>query len=296
MNKLTTLSVVSTAETALNKLKKGGICVFSCKKRGAEFIFSVKDEDIKKTFAIFAKPCYNIRTVKKSGLRKLLNLAALRAGLIVGAALFVALAALSDFYILKIEVGGSGAYLSEEVRRIVLSEGAGEFKRFSAVNVSGATGKILALPQVTFCNIEHRGSILYIDVQVDGEHDFHSAAGDLISDCDGEVKSVVAVCGTAAVQAGDIVTRGTTLIFAKTIAGEEYIPVSAVGYCEILCRATAEYEADAESEENLALAYASLLTCPDPILERGYKVVPSEKGVTYIIDFTYLHRLSINLT
>lgn len=296
MNRLTTLSVISTAENALNKLKKAEICAFFCKKRGAEFIFSVKDEDIKKTFAIFAKPCYNIRTVKNSSVRKAINLAVLRVGLIVGAMLFVALAALSNHYILKIEVGGTGDYLASEVRRIVLSEGAGEFKRFSAVNISGATGKILAIPQVTFCNIERRGSILYIDVQVDGEHDYSQSAGDLLSDCDGYVKSVVVICGTAAVQTGDAVTRGTPLILSKSLAGEKYIPVSAVGYCEILCRSSAEFEADCESEENLALALASVLTCPDPIVERECTVAPTDSGVTYLIDFTYLHRLSINLT
>lgn len=296
MNDLTSFSVISTAENALNKLKKGEICVYSCKKRGAEFIFSVKDKDIKKVFAIFAKPCYNIRTVKNSFVRRLINAAVLRVGLIVGAAVFVACAALSDFYILKIEVGGTGAYLAPEVRRIVLSEGAGEFKRFSAVNYSGATGKILALPQVTFCNIARRGSVLVVEVQVDGEHDFTSSAGDLISDCEGTVKSVVAVCGTAAVRSGDTVARGTPLILARAEAGEEIIPVRAVGYCEIVCSARTEYPADCESEENLSAALASALIGGETVLERSVTVVPADGGVQYLIDFTYLHRLSINLT
>ncbi len=296
MNKLTSVSVVSAAESALYKLKKGGICVYSCKKRGAEFIFSIKDKDIKKVFAIFAKPCYNIRIVRYGTLRRLADLALLRVGLIVGATIFVALAALSDAFILKIEVAGSGSYLSEEVRRIVLDEGAGEFKRFSAFDGAAATGRILSLPNVTFCNVERRGSVLVVDVQVDGEHDFSASSGDLLSDREGVVKSIVAICGTAAVKAGDSVRRGTPLIIARTEAGEKSISVPAVGYCEIESSHTSEYVADCESEENLAAALASTAIDGERVIGRSWRVEPCDGGVRYIIECKVVHRLSINLT
>ena len=50
------IKINSTAEGALRKLKKAGIGVYNCQKSGVAFLFSVKDKDIKKVFAIFEKP------------------------------------------------------------------------------------------------------------------------------------------------------------------------------------------------------------------------------------------------
>ncbi len=295
MNRYTQISIISTAETALKKLNAQKIAVHGCKKSGAEFIFAVKDKDIKKVFAIFAKPCYNIRTVKKSAAARFRETLKLRAGLAAGAVLFAVIAALSNSFILKIEVSGSGKYLESEVRRIVYDEGAGELKRFSSLNKAVATGKILSLPQVTFCNISQKGSVLVVDVQVDGEYDKTQGFKELVSDCNGKVKNIVAVCGTCAVQAGDSVKKGDTLIYAHYLRNEEKVSCLAAGYAEIECAAVREYFADCESEQNLKEAYASLLVDEENILSRTHKVKPVDGGVNYIIEFTYLHKISINL-
>jgi len=292
---LTVISIVSTAENALNRLKKAEVAVFNCKKEGAEFIFSIKSKDIKKVFAIFNNPCYNIK-VKKHGLfRRILSFAALRVGLLVGAIAFVALAAVSNSFVLKIEVSGSGSYLEPEIRRIVLDEGAAEFKSFSAFNGATATGRILALPHVTYCNILKKGSVLIVDVQVDEEHYASQEKGSLLSDCDGVVKNIVAVCGTPAVYVGDAVKRGDALIYAHTVIGEEQQSCLAVGYVEIELYRTVEYFADEDNEQNLKEAYASCLIENEQITERKHTVKPTEGGVIYVIEFTCLHKLSINL-
>lgn len=296
MTDLTRISIVSTTETALKKLKKAEIAVYDVKKEGAHLIFSVKDKDSRKVFAIFDKPCYNVRVVKKSFISRFLSLAALRAGLIVGAALFIAAAAISDTYVLKIEVSGNGSYLEPEVKQIIYDEGAGEFKRFSALNASTATGRILALPQVTFCNIRKRGSVLIIDVQTDVEHYGAADLKPLVSDCDGVVRNIVAVCGTAAVSAGDGVSKGDTLIYAHTVAGDKTTSCLAAGYAEIECRKTSEFFAESESEENLKRAYASLLLEGEELISRSHTVKPTEGGVIYVMNFAYLHTISINLT
>ena len=254
------ISVVATAESALKKLKKAEVAVFDCKKRGAEFVFKVKTADVEKVFAIFGKACYNINKVKKPLSERVSSFFKLRAGLVAGAALFAALAVVSNSFILKIEVSGSGKYLEPEVRRIVLDEGAGEFKPFSSLNVSVATGRILALPQVTFCNIEKHGSVLTVDA------------------------------------AGDGVKKGDVLIYAHMLAGDERVSCIAAGYAEILCKGTREFFATEESEENLKAAYASLLIDEESFVERTYKVKPTTDGIIYVMDFTYLHKLSINLS
>ena len=252
---LTEISVVSTAETALRKLKKAQIAAYACKKQGAYFIFRVKDKDIEKVFALFA-----------------------------------------NTYVLKIEVSGSGSYLESDVRRIVYDEGAKMFRPFSSLNKAVATGRILALPQVTFCNIRQRGSVLIIDVQVDEEHFGTVNAQPLVSDVNGVVRNIVAVCGTAAVSAGDTVKKGDTLIYAHMLSGEENISCIAAGYAEIECARTAEFFAEEESEENMKKAYASVLLENEEILSRRHSVKPCDGGVIYIIEFSYIHKISINLT
>ena len=288
--------MISTAEAALRKLKKAEIPVFDCRKQGAEFIFSVKDKDTEKVFAIFSKPCYNVKVIRNSRKGKFLGFMKNRAGLLVGALMFVALAFAANTYVLKIEVSGSGKYLEPEVRRIVLEEGAGEFKPFSSLNMSVATGRILSLPQVTFCNIEKRGSVLIVDVQVDGEHDKTADLQPLYSDRNGVVKNIVAVCGTPVVSAGDTVKRGEALICPYAVAGDKTVDCIAAGYAELECHGSWEYFSYKEDEESLKNAYASLLLEDDEIISRSHTVKPTDGGVLYVLEFTYLHKLSINLS
>lgn len=296
MNNRTRFSVISTAEAVLRKLKKAKIAVFDCKKEGAAFIFEVQDKDTEKVFAIFDKPCYNIIVIRKSRKRSVLNFLAKRAGLVAGAAAFVCAAIAANSFVLKIEVSGSGSYLEPEVRKIVYDEGAGEFKPFSAFNTPVATGRILALPQVTFCNIEKKGSVLIVDVQVDEEHYGTADKKPLVSDCNGVVRNIVAVCGTAAVNVGDSVKKGDALIYAHMLSGEEVIDCLAAGFAEIECAGHKEYFAEAENEQSLKEAFSSILLEEESLLNRTYSVKPTDGGVLYLIDYTYLHRLSINLS
>lgn len=295
MTDLTRISVTATAEAALKKLKRAEIGVYDCKKEGARFIFSVKDKQLKKAFAIFKKPCYNIVVASQSRRKRLLNTLTCRAGLIAGAFVIAVAAAISNLFVFKITVGGSGSYLSPEVKRIIYESGVKEFKPFSGLDIPAATGKILALPQVTFCNIEKRGSVLHVDVRVDEEHGAAADRQSLVADRDGVVRSVSAICGTAEVASGSAVKRGDTLIAAYTTAGEKTIDCLAVGFVELECSGKLEYFAYAESDESLKAAYSSVRLHADNVISRSHTVAPADGGVTYIIEFSYLHKLSINM-
>ena len=295
MTDLTRISITATAELALKKLKKAEIGVYDCKKDGARFIFSVKDKHLKKVFAIFSKPCYNISVTGKSRRKTFFTSALNRLGLIIGVFAFTCAAVLSNSFIFKIKVSGSGSYLSPEVKRIVYEAGAKEFKLYSGFDAPLATGKILALPQVTFCNIEKRGSILHVDVEVDEELGLSAKQTPLISDCKGVIKKITAICGTPQFSAGDKVEVGDELISAYTFVGETKQSCLAVGYVEIECKGHAEYFAEAETDESLKDAYSSILLEGDEILTRTHTVKEADGGVVYVIDFTYLHKLSINM-
>ena len=300
MKGLNKISVVSTAESALKKLKKASVPVYDCEKRGADFVFGVKDKHLKKVFAIFKKPCYNIRTEKTSPRVKLFSFALMRAGLIAGAAAFILAAMISNSYILKIEVSGSGSYLEADVRSIALAEGGAEGKLFSQFNSSLATGKILALPQVTFCNIAKKGSTLVIDVRVDETYAPSAERKPLVADRSGTVENIVAICGTPAVGIGSKVKTGDILIFAHNIVGEgedaKTRDCLVVGYAVLRCSGTAQYFAASDDETSRREALASVKIEGEEITSRLLKVAPAEGGVVFDIEYEYLHRVSINLT
>ena len=298
MTDISLITIISTAETALKRLQKANIGVYNCKKDGAKFIFSIKDKDVKKVFAIFSKPCYNI-SVQSSRRKTLLSRAVARIGLIVGAFIFICIAAIANSFIFKIEVSGSGSYLYADVKSIIYDMGFSEFKAYKKLDTAAAEGKILALPSVTFCNIEKHGSTLKIDVQVDEELNSTASRKPLKAERGGVVKNIVAICGTAAVSVNSTVKAGDTLIYPYTLIGDgeeqKRADCIAVGYAEIECKGTYEYSAPEESDAALKAAYSKANLYAENIINRTHKVKTAEEGVAYIIEFTYLQKLSINM-
>ena len=297
MLKLTDLSrvtIISTAETALKRLKNANVGVYNCKKEGAKFIFSIKDKDLKKVFAIFSKPCYNI-SVQSSRRKTLASFAVARIGLAVGGLLFVCVAAVCNSFIFKIEVCGSGSYLVSDVKGIIYEQGFSEFKAYRSFDPLSAESKILALPSVTFCSLQKRGSVLRVEVRADRESGGTVNRATLKADKSGVVRNIVVVCGTAAVEKNNFVNAGDDLIYAYALVGDERTDCIAVGYAEIECRASYEYTAPEECDEAEKAAYSKANLYAENILERTHTVTATDGGVCYKVEYTYLRKLSINM-
>ena len=162
MNNRTRLKIVCSPRQALSRLSRENIPVYNCKKQGAWFAFSVPDNFVQKVFAIFARPCYNITIERKSALTRLKNFAVRRAFLIAGCAAFIAASCLSNAFVLKITVTGSGAYLADYVKGVAYSLGVRENSIYRDGEEPALISRVLALPSVTFCSVQKRGSILYI--------------------------------------------------------------------------------------------------------------------------------------
>lgn len=294
--KLTEICITSTAEAALKKLKKASIAVYDCEKRGADFLFRVKDKDLKKVFAIFSKPCYNVRTEKKSALSRMISATLLRAGLVAGASLFVVLAAVSNLFILRIEVHCGGSFPESEITAIVEEEGGAVGKPFSSLDKALATGRLLALPGVTFCNISKRGSVLVVDLESEISNSPLARRENLVSDLDGVVKKIVAVCGTPAKAEGDAVKKGEILIYAHNIVGDNTVSCLAVGYADIQFKGYSEISAPSDSTENRKSALASIAKEGQSTDSADIKVRQTDGGVIFEITYLCTRRLSINLT
>ena len=296
MNKFTRISVTAAPRTALAKLSRGHVPVYDCEQNGAFFTFNVRDKYVKKVFAIFAHPCYNVTVKRKSTIAQVRQLAAKRAFLFVGAALFVACACLSDSFILKIEVTGSGAYLKQSVLGIVRESWLGEGTVYRGADKVSIISQVLALPNVTFCSVQKSGSVLYIDVECEEESARRADYSPLVADRAGVVRAVVAICGTPAVSAGASVAAGDVLIAAYSAVNSVEVPCLAVGYARLECTAQISSFADKESGQNLnaALASALLYAGEGEIISQTYTVQTVSEGVIYTVNFTYTHTVSIN--
>ena len=296
MNRLTKIKVLAAPRQALFKLARAGVPVYGCKKQGAFFLFSVPDNFLKKVFAIFSSPCYNISVERKSAAARLKNFAAGRAALVAGCLLFAACAFLSNIFIFKVEVTGSGAYLKNAVLEIASSCGVRRWAAYGGVDKVSVISRVLELPSVTFCSVHKSGSVLYIDVQAQREEELSNSYLPLYADCDGTVEKIVAVCGTAIVEKGSFVKRGDALIAPYSAVNEgDIVPCIASGYAVISRTVQLSYAADSESRENLSAAYASALLYADgEIVRREHTVSFTSEGVVYNVELTYLHTVSIN--
>lgn len=296
MNNIVEFQVTATLETALKKLSKANIAVYKLKKRSSYVQFGVRQEYLEKVFAIFSHPCYNTVTVKKSRAQRLKLFLKKRFALLIGGALFVAAAVVSGNSVLKIKVTGSGDYLSPQVISIAKSCGAREWSFCRNMDVPLMQAKIMALPDVNFCSVRRDGAYLLIDVRTEVEHTSRADENPLVSPVGGEVYRIVAICGTAEKAVGDKVKEGDALIGAYELsAAGERIDCLAVGFAEIKAGATVSIVFAEESEENAQAALKAAGLYSDEILERSYTVSPCEGGVEYLVSFTYLKRVAINM-
>lgn len=296
MRDLTEISVTATVETVLKKLTKANLPVFSIKKRENRLCFKVDRTNVKKVFAIFAHPCYNINVIRHSPKSRAARFVLNRTGVLIGAVFFLAAAAFSQNFIFRIDVTGSGSYLRGEIISVVNSLGVKSGAFYRGLDRPRALSAIMALPDVTFCSIEKRGSVLVIDVQTDGQSGVVTDYRDLKSDSAGKVRAIVAVCGTPLVSEGDTVGAGDVLIGAYFLnAAGERENCLAVGYVHLECSAVHFFAADCESEENAAAALSSVSLYSENILSRSYKVSRTDGKVVYEVAFTYLHTVKINI-
>lgn len=292
MNRRVTFSVVSTFETAIKKLKRSEIEVFDCKKQGQEFIFSVNENNTQKVFAIFSKSCYNTTVLKHSLAFRIKRQLKRRCGLLLGFLLGLCLCLTCSAYVLKVEVVGSGSYLESEILRVLSNRGI----IFStSTDYRESTLEILALDNVVFCDMQKRGSVLTVLIEVDSDGDF-SRGNSLVSDRDGTLEKIVAITGTPKFQVGDKVKKGDVLIDGTYESESGSFPSSVCGYAELSCSAQRQFFAAERGEESERQAILSLNIEEKLILSSSLQEKVTEGGFIYIIDFTYLHRLSINLS
>ena len=293
---LARISVVAPPETVIKKLSRANIPLSGLQKKGAVTTFAVGDNYIKKVFAIFAHPCYNICVIKYGGLRSLAVRVLSRAGAIAGAAAFICAIVISQSFVFKIDVVGSGSYLASEVRAILREGGVRVGGIYSAVGEPAPVSRIMALPQVTFCSISKRGTAVIVDVECDAESSSGVSRAPLLSPVAGEVQGIVAICGTPRVTVGQQVEAGDELISPQYISSDGSVEACiCVGYAHIKVSAEICVAAEEESEQALRSALAAVNLYSDSAAVTSYSAKAASGGVIYTVNFTYTYTASVNM-
>lgn len=265
-----------SAHRAADKLARAGIPLFRVKKRGKNKLsFQVQGKDREKVFAILRGSCYNVEEVRFRGLAFAYGKCLERAGLLLGAAVFALSVWGMQSRVLKIDVVGSGAYLGEQVKSVLLEGGV---RPFSAPprDYSPFVAQILALPAVSHCGFRKEGGVLTVEVQVSDEGKALSSAP-LVSPVRGKVEELVVLRGAPCVQVGDEVEKGQVLVEGKEVLGERERKVLVIARAKLSYPVRAEYACgEAEARAQALLDYGEC----DLVFERtarGYLAT----GVAY---------------
>ena len=195
---------------------------------GEGVLFSVPSRDRAKVVAICSSLCYNYKIISDKGLLLSLLRAAGRAGVLLGAAAAVALAAVHPMFVFGVEYSGDDMPV---VREVLSQHGVREGAFLPGLDCEALERELMTLDGVAFADVDKRGTRVYVDVHAERpDGDFEVIpTGDVTASQTASVTRVIVRSGTAEAAYGDIVRAGDVLIGAYTLSGDERVPCPADG-------------------------------------------------------------------
>lgn len=272
-------------EGAVLKLQREKISLFNVRKTKKKVIeLCIERKNLKKVFTILNDSCYNIVKFERFGISRFFACCQRRVGVFIGICLFALLCTLSDLFVLRIEVIGTGNYYRREVLSLLEENGVGVGKRFSDKIVTTVTAQILALDDVGFCSLKKSGSVLWVEVQTTSPSELCQRES-LYSPATGTVYDLTVLRGTVQTSEGDAVEKGQLLVGLDT--AQEIVMASV----RVLCTFTANVN---ETSAEKAIAYCLLGIESEnngEILTQN--VTPTNEG--FLVNITYLVTKSVNM-
>lgn len=230
---------------AAEKLRLSEVNVLSARMVGKNVVaVEVEANSRKKAFAILHSSCYTIKKVRPTGLLRIREMCMRSVGLFIGAAIALSMLAVMQSRVLRIDVEGSGSYLSAQVKEILSEEGISlltPMPRESAL----ASARILGLPRVHFCAIKGRGGVLTVQVEVSDETS-PLASVPLRAPATGVIEELVVLRGTPLFSVGDSVKQGEEIVGGYTILGEEVKGSIVIARVRVCFPVSKEYDTSEE--------------------------------------------------
>ncbi len=233
-----------SAHRAVDRLLREGIVLLSARRTPKMGVTIAVPANVrKKVFTILRGTCYNIKKCRPAGLARFLEKGVRAVGLLIGAALALALVLFAQSRVLKVEVKGSGAYLEPQVRAVLSEHGV---DRLSAMpQPETLIPAILSLPRVQFCSVKGEGGVLTVCVEV-GDSTEPLRKESLFSPAAGTVEELVVLRGTPLVKIGDFVDMGQEIVANYALHGEEKEDCIVIARVRIAFPVSKEYALDEE--------------------------------------------------
>ena len=282
---------------AVDALARAGITVYGVQKCSPTRLkICIREKDFQKVFAILRGSCYTVKKAEDSRARKWLRRALLRPAFTAGLALFFVLAAASNFFVLRIDVVGSGARYRERAEQILAEAGIRAFAPYAADSADAARRAILDLPGVVFAAIEREGSCVTVTIEEEEEAPAPAYARALYAPASGEVEELVVLRGTPTVSVGDSVTVGQELVAGRFVTETGGGETFAVARCSLLCPFTYAYESAEQSgsAERRALA-AAKQRAGGECVRAELSVAEQGGGYVYTVALVVRVRCAVNM-
>lgn len=277
-------------QRALDKLVKKDIRLFRVQKMSPSRLkLRVKSKDLQKVFAILRGSCYTV-TKRFIGLSRALACVRSAPGILVGAALALAVFLGSQQMVLRIELSGAFPQYGPLVRECLADAGVRAFGFFDRAAAERAESELLALPGVQFAKLEKSGSVLTVTLEGETESEVSPRVRHLYAPCAGTVESLVVLRGTARAEEGEQVQAGQLLV--EGVLGEQ-TQTYACARCTLLCEVRFEWFGG-EGEEQTMLARAKFLAGGETVRE-SVQAKEEANGVRYTVSLTVRRLLSVGL-
>ncbi len=279
-------------ERALLRLKRRGIPVYNVEKRKKnQILFQVNEKDSEKVFAIYPNVCYNncvyspyfVQRMESEGIRKYIQLAKRRVGILLGGLLCVVLVLLADPLIFGVEFSGTDIYAREAVTALE-EAGITLFSPYVSGREDMVCAKLLSLPDVEFCSVKKVGHRVVVEVRTSPFPTPQTKTGSMQAQNSGRIVGMTVLRGSPLKKLGDTIARGDVLVgdwFEDVDGGQ--VRVEIIARVRIACTWAGEIEA-ASAEEAFAKAYLALELSPTDVLTS--RTITENNGL-YLVSFAY---------
>ncbi len=289
------VSIRCPIDSALKKINLASIPIYKVKQRGAKLSFYCQERYLPSLKKLFTHPIYKFKDEKRGIITRLYNRVLMRFGVILGAIAFFSMILISQSFILRIKVYGTGQYLEDRVISILSDMGVKLYSVYQGASSADITANILSLPEVTFCSVKKKGAIYFVNVEVDKSSSIKVEYNSLKTDVDGVIKQLSIVCGSSPYKVGDSVKIGDTLIEPYELIDDIKVEGIAVGYCVIESSKSLSYACSERSAAEEQKAVDSTLLYAQDVRIIDVTCQPDGQGVVYEVNFLYTKIFSINV-
>ncbi|MCQ2399379.1 MAG: sporulation protein YqfD [Clostridia bacterium] len=274
----------------ISTYNRENVSLFKVVKPSRKIMFlTVKNEEIKKIFAITPKLCYNISVIKRFGLDACVCLILRNACIILGFLLLTAVEFLSSSAIFEIDYEGSGSAYVNRLEEYFSSVGLKKYTFFSSYDLKSVETRALADNDwLSFISLKKRGGRLVVTsyLSADGTGRVDDTVKELRSGFDGVVTEIKAYRGTATVSVGDKVKKNDLLVAGYVSVRDLITPVNVYAFVRIRTEKTVDVFLRGDGRESEAVALV-LGEIGDENAEYSVKKTTEKDGFVYSVKVSY---------